>query len=128
MAGKVLANVKLLRRLRALTPPTCCGEPMVILYLDMEWLTEEQEKAQTENQEADRLAGAVLLPVWSCEKCEREEDIQGIDWPSPKTEPPAPISTPATGYRFCPHCGKSLVGMSDPEAGNRDEHRRGVDP
>jgi hypothetical protein len=118
MAGRISANVNLLRRLLALTPPMCCGEPMVILYLHMEHLTEELSKAQTEGQRADRVAGAILPPIWSCEKCEREEDIQGIDWPRPQAESPTQAAAPAPdGYRFCPHCGKALLGTGATTAG-----------
>ncbi len=111
MGKRVTTNVKRLRAIRAIAPPICCLVPMTLTYLHMEPLTDEQKAALTEAQEADRLAGAVLPPVWSCETCEHEEDVEGIDWPDPEAKEaaaPGELSKPGGEFKYCQHCGKSL--------------------
>lgn len=103
-------NVKLLRQCRALAKPTCCDQPMAMRFLHVEKKTDEQTQQMTESEYADHFAGAILPPVWECDKCEKELELEGIAWPEPKADEPEPEPKIAPKpMNFCPQCGCKLT-------------------
>jgi len=104
-----------LSRLRFITEsksPVCCGSPMVAMYLNVGDLTDNEINNLDEHGLALYIeTNALFSPVWTCEACHKETEIDGLDWPTPAAEEDilaAPVANVRRHWAFCPHCGEKL--------------------
>lgn len=74
-------NLKRLRHIQNAKPPVCCGQKMVPIYLVIVGVDTFAKGEMSEQAYADFLSEQPLPPVFSCQKCHKEKEIAGLDWP-----------------------------------------------
>lgn len=77
-------NLERLKHIQKAKPPICCGRPMVVRFLNFGPLTDDQLETLSQTDFARYLAdNSPIPPVFSCDHCNAESDIGGLDWPAP---------------------------------------------
>lgn len=93
--------------------PKCCGREMVMRFLNGGDITGEELNRLSDSDFAGYvLKNAILPPCWTCDECENEFPVEGLEWPEyqiPETPdaPKEPVRV-QEAPNFCPHCGKKL--------------------
>jgi hypothetical protein len=111
--------VRLLRFIQSANPPTCCGQEMHARFLNCGDIHNDDLDSLREQEYADYLIeNAPLAPYWSCDKCDSEKQIDGLEWPifkpqeTSETKPAAKPKGNGSEFSFCPHCGHKLPSNS----------------